>query len=64
MLKTYRVCITATEITKNYITIEAEDNDEAIIAAREEWYNYGSNAFSSKCIDETLEDIEAEEEGE
>ena len=60
-MKTYKVCVVVSTYTANYITLEAENEDAASMMANQKWYDFGSDAFSSKCLEESVIDIEVEQ---
>jgi len=56
-MKKYKLCITVTTITSNYIEIEADSEKSAEMEAMRVWYE-DDRAFSTKLRDETVDDIE------
>ena len=62
-MKTYKVCIDVVTYTRNFITIEADNEEAAILQAQDIWYE-DDRAFSKKLMDESVQDIVANLEGE
>lgn len=57
MMKTYKICLTVTTTTSNYIEIEADSEESAEMEAMRVWYE-DDRAFSSKLRDETVDDVQ------
>ena len=55
-MKTYRVTVYTTIRSANFITIEADSEEAAEIAARDIFFE-DDRAFSTKLLDESVEDI-------
>lgn len=56
-MKKYQVCICVTTTTRNFITIEADNAEAAETEALSTWYK-DDRAFSSKLMNEIVEDSE------
>jgi len=55
----YKVCLYVTTYTKQFITIDADNEETAEAAAMQIWYE-DDRAFSAKLMDESVEDITTE----
>jgi hypothetical protein len=45
----------------NYIDVEAVNELDAEAKALKEWYAFGPQKFSSKCIEETVDETQVED---
>lgn len=56
----YTVRVTVSTYMAHFIEVEADNEDEAEMKARDEWYDFGPEKFRSSCIQEEVEDIEVQ----